>query len=235
MRLKQITFTGIDEKTDIKALQEIQKEYPMVEWGVLASHNWPENGNRYPSPGVMNKLLGRGLNLSLHLCGKAAYEGASGQWDHISALTGYMLHAFKRVQLNIAEREVLPHHCCLPRFIEQEIIIQQRNVHEIDLYNRTIEHNHYNGYFSVLLDSSSGRGKDTPIEVLKTKNHVGYTGGINPDNVEEKLTYLIDEVKEGTFWIDMESGVRTNDWFDLDKVVQVLEICKPIIEEGGAQ
>lgn len=35
MRLKHITFTGIDAKTDIKALQEIQLEFPLVEFGVL--------------------------------------------------------------------------------------------------------------------------------------------------------------------------------------------------------
>ena len=29
----------------------------------------------------------------------------------------------------------------------------------------------------------------------------------------------------------MESGVRTDDWFDLDKVRRVLEICEPIIKE----
>lgn len=213
MRLKQITFTGIDERTNIKALQEIQKEYPIVEWGVLASHHWQENGNRFPSPEMMNKLLGRGLNLSLHLCGKAAFEGADGRWDSISMLTGFMLHAFRRVQLNIAEREVQPHHCCLPKFIEQEIIIQQRNVKEIDLYRRTIVFNPYNGYFSVLLDASGGRGTDTPIEVLETKNHVGYAGGISPDNVEEKLSYLIDEKR--TAWIKKQ--MSEGSWVEIFK------------------
>jgi hypothetical protein len=35
----------------------------------------------------------------------------------------------------------------------------------------------------------------------------------------------------GDFWIDMESGVRTDDWFDIDKVRRVLEICEPIINK----
>lgn len=35
----------------------------------------------------------------------------------------------------------------------------------------------------------------------------------------------------GDFWIDMETGVRTDDWLDLDKVEKVLKICDPIIKE----
>lgn len=36
-RLKHITFTGVDEKTDLKVLKEIQMQYPIAEFGVLAS------------------------------------------------------------------------------------------------------------------------------------------------------------------------------------------------------
>lgn len=233
MRLKQITFTGIDEKTDIAALKEIQKEYPMVEWGMLTSYHWGENGTRFPNPKLTRNLIGTGLNLSLHLCGKAAIDAANGRWECTDGLVKHNLSLFKRIQLNLAERVFIVSYCSLPKYINQEVIIQQRSVRDMDLYVRTITHTPYSGYFSVLLDASGGRGTDTPIEVLKTKNHVGYAGGINPDNVADKLSYLFSEVKEGTFWIDMESGVRTDDWFDLDKVVQVLEICKPIIEEGG--
>lgn len=37
MILKNITFTGVDWKTDIDELREIQKLYPYVEWGVLVT------------------------------------------------------------------------------------------------------------------------------------------------------------------------------------------------------
>jgi hypothetical protein len=30
-------------------------------------------------------------------------------------------------------------------------------------------------------------------------------------------------------WIDLESGARTNDCFDLDKVRRILELAKPFI------
>lgn len=47
---------------------------------------------------------------------------------------------------------------------------------------------------------------------------VGYAGGINPDNVSKFLALI---AHADNFYIDMESGVRTNGWFDLDKVESV--------------
>ena len=47
----------------------------------------------------------------------------------------------------------------------------------------------------------------------------------------EKLTFLMENEQVGDFWIDMESGVRTDDWFDLDKVTKVLETCELVIKD----
>lgn len=35
MRLQHITFTGIDARTDVEDLIDIQHEFPIVEFGVL--------------------------------------------------------------------------------------------------------------------------------------------------------------------------------------------------------
>ena len=43
-KMKCVTFTGIDGWTDIDELEVIQNQYPMVEFGVLLSKNWHENG-----------------------------------------------------------------------------------------------------------------------------------------------------------------------------------------------
>ena len=56
-------------------------------------------------------------------------------------------------------------------------------------------------------------------------------GGFNPENVADKLRYLLTNDEVGDFWIDMESGVRTDDWFDLDKVRRVLAICNEVIRD----
>lgn len=241
MRLQHITFTGIDTKTDIKALTEIQQEFPIAEFGVLTSYHWYENGNRYLDPALVNKMRGQGLRLALHICGSAAHDAALGKWEHIdetifapSAPVGIEL--FKRVQLNLAERNDNPKYCWIPLIIGQELIVQQRAELELSLFENTIR-KWKMGVFphrdtiSALLDSSGGRGIDTPLKVWPSSGKIGYAGGFNPDNVEEKLTFLMSHVTQGTFWIDMESGVRTDDWFDIDKVYKVLRTCKTIIDK----
>jgi hypothetical protein len=51
----------------------------------------------------------------------------------------------------------------------------------------------------------------------------GYADGLNPDNIGVALPAIAACVPEGQpYWIDMESGVRTDDRFDLDKCELVL-------------
>ena len=83
----------------------------------------------------------------------------------------------------------------------------------------------------MLLDASGGLGIDTPIVLYPSNGKIGYAGGINEGNVATKLEYLLRNVRTGDFWIDMESGVRTDDWFDLDKVRRVLAICTEVIRD----
>ena len=231
MRLKHITFTGIDERTDFSVLRDIQRKYPLAEFGVLTSYHWNENGNRYLNPDEISRLQGYGLNLSLHLCGSAAHDAAVGDWDKVIDLTRDKLHIFKRCQLNIAGMRNNPSSVWMSPIIGQEIIVQQKDAEHIDIYRETLKRYPFYEPFSVLLDASGGRGIDTPIQVLKGKVKVGYAGGINPNNVAEKLKCLLDSPNEGDCWIDMESGVRTEDWFDVGKVLSVLEICDNIVKE----
>ena len=245
--LCHITFTGIDARTDVRALHEIQREFHIAEFGVLVSNNWKENGNRFLDPGKIGCLRKRQnertLNLALHLCGSAAHEAAIGHWDKVEqyqqmGLSNGIFNTglFQRVQLNIAGRKDNPVRVCPPAFPNCEIIIQQKSVYDMDLYIET--HKVYPFPFSVLLDASGGQGIDTPIMAVGDPHHkVGYAGGFNPDNVADKLSYLLEH-DTYDFWIDMETGVRTDDWFDLNKVVKVLQICKQVLDyhkKGGAQ
>lgn len=234
--LKHITFTGIDERTDFDMLCAIQKKHPLVEWGVLASYNWKENGFRYPRPGFLDWYRGKGLNLSLHCCGRVAHYGALGGWDRINEeLLHGNLDLFQRAQLNVANREFNPPYVSCRLGPLSEVIIQQRSVEDMSLYKATVEKNsdkHHN--FSVLLDASGGRGIDTPIYIPTGLEGVkiGFAGGINPDNVKEKLQYILKQPNVGDFWIDMESGVRTDDWFDIGKVLDVLRNCTEALAVG---
>ena len=236
MRLKHITFTGIDAKTDIQDLIDIQREFPIAEFGVLTSYHWYENGNRYLDPQIINDMRGKGLNLALHVCGSAAHDAAVGRWDLIDKLVWSNIDLFHRIQLNISNRSDNPDSLyALPKIVGQEVIIQTHNALNTSIYDATI--NKFNGFrrmfgrsFSMLLDASGGQGIDTPLKVLPSRGKVGYAGGFNPDNVGEKLSFLLQNVRMGEFWIDMESGVRTNDWFDTNKVCMVLAGCKEVIK-----
>ena len=228
MKLKHITFTGIDEKTDIKALLEIQNRFPYVEFGVLMAKNWRENGNRYFDPAKLSKLAYTGLNLSCHICGSyARHIMQDREWDPLLNLLGDYWDIFDRCQINISNSEPTEETFFLktPKFFK-EVIIQQKSIDNHPVWDRI----NWHGYMSLLLDASGGRGIDTPIQLWPDWFYkIGYAGGMNPENIGEKLSYLLANANH-PFWIDMESGVRTEDWFDLDKVVNVLEICKPIIE-----
>ena len=225
--LQHITFTGIDAKTDIKALQEIQREYPLVEFGVLTAKNWSENGNRYPDPDTLSRLANKGLNLSCHVCGSYARAITQDiEWSHLFDLLGENKDIFNRCQINIAANEPTKNTFFLktPRYFK-EIIIQQKSVDE----HKTWDAINYHGFMSILLDASGGLGIDTGIKLWPDWFYkVGYAGGMNADNVGDKLAYLIENARH-PFWIDMESGVRTDDWFDIDKVLKVLKVCDEVL------
>lgn len=227
MKPKHITFTGIDANTDPTELQRIQYNYPMVEFGLLVSYSLADKDNRYCDPTKFGKFFNKGLNLSLHLCGTAAVNAANGKWLPIDLHLGGRLSEFKRIQLNIAHPSNTLEHVQHSTYIaEQEIIIQQRNKDNDSLFKNALYHWPIAAPVSILLDASGGRGIDTPIDIYPYDCKVGYAGGFNPDNVESKLSYLMQNVTKGEYWIDMESGVRTDGWFDIAKVMKVLQIAE---------
>ena len=226
--LKHITFTGVDSETDISALQALQREFPLAEFGVLTSYKWFENGNRYPSPEFIRTLRDKGLNLALHICGSASKDAAIGNWGAIEAHLGDCLDIFKRIQLNVSKRTDLEK-VSPAKYSWQEVIVQQKGYDDVDLFYKTVDYYDSDKGFSVLLDASGGEGIDTKINVLDSGYKTGYAGGFGPENIEEKLRYLLNHPDVCDFWVDMESRVRTNEWFDLEKVEQVLRKSYEII------
>lgn len=219
MKLKQITFTGIDKWTDLSALQKIQSAIPMVEFGVLLSRNWQENGNRYFNPSELGKLRGLGLNLSCHLCGHIAREAIKNNWQPVIDLCEGNFDLFKRCQLNVSKNAENPSklELTIPDTLE-EAIIQQNSADEVELWKSAMP----NDKITVLVDGSGGLGIDTPIKALDTPFKVGYAGGISVHNVSDKVKYLEDSPLVRDYWIDMESSIRTDDKFDINNVYSVL-------------
>ena len=233
MKLKQITFTGLDEKTNVEDLKKIQEEFPIVEFGVLMSKNWKTNGNRYPDPETISRFTDQGLNLSAHLCGSIARDAYAGNFDSVVRKYPVFTHQdFKRTQLNIAPYKEIFEKAGMPTDVYgKEIIIQQRSgsIKDSHAFVR-FELKNPDINTTMLIDPSGGNGIDSGLDIIATDYKTGYAGGINADNVEEKLRYLFEMSTVGDFWIDMESGVRTNDWFDIEKVKAVLEKCKDVIK-----
>lgn len=234
--ITQVTFTGIDDRTDIDRLVDIQERYPFVEFGLLVSISRQGVEKRYPDlclNNILSKLDGRKLNLSCHVCGGLARNAATAckgiestkfSLRELDNYLGLRLPIFKRVQLNISTMRDLPEtlYFNIPGTI-RELIIQTNPVNGNFKQIVTIG----DVETSYLADASGGRGIETDFIPFQWSARTGYAGGLRPDNVLEKIQPLLsvrDSVDyRNDYWIDMESGVRTDDWFDLDKVEAVLK------------
>lgn len=218
-KIKGITFTGIDGWTDVEELKAIQQRWPIVEFGVLMSEHWYENGTRYYNPDALKRLAYSGLNLSCHLCGRIARRAVRNDFEPAINLCKGYFQLFKRCQLNIATSDKNPEKLVLdvPDTLE-EVIIQQKSVDDIGLFVSGLP----NPKLTVLLDASGGRGIVSDIFALDTPLKVGYAGGLSADNIVKAISFLEKTPLVRQYWVDMESSVRTNDVFDVSKVWQVL-------------
>lgn len=205
-----ITFTGVDEYADPRALRELASDYP-VEFGLLFSPSRQGLDPRYPPIEVIAWLVSgvRELRWSAHFCGGVAREIIErGVWLH-----GDLLPYFKRVQINTADPSVEPSAIAREATARNlRAILQVRGsfwpINNVDL----------------LFDCSGGRGILSdffPQRVNST--FCGYAGGLNPENVAR----VVDRVGAPggpRYWLDMESGVRDeDDRFSVDKARAVCE------------
>ena len=99
---------------------------------------------------------------------------------------------------------------------------------EIDVYKAM---DNKRNYVSILFDQSGGRGQILDLSDINLNPYIkaGYAGGINPDNVADILMKLFKKTNH-PFWIDVESGVRTRDYLDLEKVYKLLTNAKEVID-----
>jgi len=212
---RHITFTGVDERTDIDRLADISSRYP-CEWGILYSRNRQGLDNRYPSPdakifNVLSDLKADGHHFAAHICGKFAQIIMRGDFelkDRLDIPLGF--HAYDRIQVN----HIAPHPNMLDQFAAyhgKEVICQYRGVEFPDMASP-----------SLLYDPSGGNGlMPTSWPRNPYTNFVGYAGGLNASNIHD-INATVSELTVGDYWLDMETGVRTNDYLDLDKVEAVL-------------
>ena len=245
MILRNVTITGADDNVDRKDLYKLSKKYPFVEWGIL----WYQKKmgqQRYPQKEWIKSLLRykpKNVQISLHICGVDAVNFAynrKGQNFDESEIWEYIFKS-ERIQLNLPASSydadgviallsrqknydfryaVNRYHALNPG---RYVVIQANEGNKI--LNACLERE---PAIEFLFDESRGNGKtmkEYPLPIPQKYN--GYAGGISPDNVLAVLHDLSKVVlDQDEIWIDMESGVRTNNEFDLEKVKSVLSDVK---------
>jgi phosphoribosylanthranilate isomerase len=237
MILDKITITGADNKVNLDHLYELSKQYPKVEWGILV-YDKKMGSPRYPTKDWVNYFQegnGERFSTSAHLCGDSANQFLNKDQNIYAQVS-----KFKRVQLNIrfdntltmSEKitksifELMKYQ--LNKFHDKQQctpVIIQDNPSNHGLVN-SISYDPYN-LIQVLFDTSGGNGVSPSVWPKPSTLYCGYAGGIGPDNLKEVLQQISQVVPEDRhIWIDMESGVRTDNEFDIEKVKQVLEMTK---------
>lgn len=250
MKLLTLTLTGADDKVNPVELAKLSQEYPFIEWAILLSDQ-REGTLRYPSKEWRTEFYKASpdSNKAAHLCGKEVLARLVAQDSELVT----ELKEYKRIQLNfnatrLDESELYE----LERCVKSGIYAHKSGV----LTKFITQHNEANAYITprfceieghsltihqVLFDASGGLGKspDAWPPALQYKL-CGYAGGLGPDNIASEL-HKIETVIGKPFntnnpemWIDMESKLRTDDEFDLNKVKAVAEVVQHYINKSKA-
>ncbi len=226
---KGVTLSGPDPDTPVAALVELQKRYPFMEIGVLWSLN-RAGTPRYVTRQWIEQASDAGLRFSLHLCGAVARD-----WVE-KGVVPEIVGRPQRIQINC---NGMTAGC--DWWIHMGVIsanVRHRFGYEAAFIVQTADavggfvvgaaQHDYGDTVMPLFDQSGGRGLSPgawPRPLPSTT--CGYAGGLTPDNVVAEAGYI--SWIAGNFWIDMESGLRTNDVFDLTKAERVLELTRPLV------
>ena len=225
MKLKYCSITGADDAVNVADLTEIAQEFPFVEWAILllrARAGLP----RFPTASWIEDFTARtqGQNMAMHLCDDAFLGFIDKDPQVLDLMKG-----FQRIQLNLKFGDVEGKYdpaALVARVKESprhQFILQYTREKQglLPLFRDVANH-------AVLFDASAGRGISPDKWDAPLAGHFcGYAGGLNPDNVAENLQEIARVAAGHETWIDMETGVRTGDRFDLEKVRRVLTISHP--------
>lgn len=227
-----ITFTGVDNKTSLISLQILANRYNNIEFGILMSRNNTDvdKVNRFPNFETIDKVLNANLpSVSCHICGELARNYVhTGDFSEIRDFLGQeRVDKFSRFQLNIKGYDDFK-----PFYIKEDIkiIIQVSDAKSYQYFYQMQELNP--NKVEALIDYSGGNGKLGCFNYVSDGDEIfGYAGGIDAHNVAYILGYIEGRMEyDVNYWIDMESSVRTDDWFDTSKV---REICSEVEKVEG--
>jgi phosphoribosylanthranilate isomerase len=230
MQIQYCSITGADDAVDVEDLSAIAKEYPFVEWAILllpARAGTP----RFPGPDWIRNFSENyeGDHTAMHLCDEGLLGFIDGKKEILDLMSG-----FRRIQLNLKFGDVEGKYDPA-RLVERvkhspqwDFILQYSKDKKglLPLFQDIPNH-------AVLFDESAGRGLSPESWDAPLAGHFcGYAGGMNPENVGENLRMIARVAASQVIWIDMETGIRTNDVFDLNKVRGVLKTAAPYALEA---
>ena len=202
-----IAFTGVDRLELLPGLKALSARYP-IEWGVLVDPAQEDDSPLFPRAEIRDALLAeRDLRWAAHVCGDTAKAIAA------SPLTAPLPPGgIQRVQVNHSFKGSTPAQVAAARDYGRRLglraVLQCSGAFPLSQTG-----------VDWLYDVSFGTGARPdrwPAPPPAEGPFCGYSGGIGPDTVTDILARIA--APEGAlYWIDMESGVRTDGAFDLAK------------------
>lgn len=229
--LRKVTLTGIDEKTNLDKLEQLTHKYPFVEWGVLLSHDRMGKDPRYPSIEWIKTLQPYVFPLSGHLCGRWVRDFI----DDGTAFMDYadiypvLLDLFQRVQLNISHLLTKLDARKLKQSISKPSVAHWRFI--VQVGDSGVPSWFDDMDVDYLHDCSGGRGVTADFLPAANGGNIGYAGGLKPENLEAELARIAAVAQGHLVWIDAESGVRTDQVFDLKKAEDFLAIASEYVSQ----
>ncbi len=225
--LQRVSLTGADNHTSISELAQLTTDFPFVEWAVLYTPH-REGVGRNPSRAWRESFFeALASHSAVHLCGAQAFEQLlAGQ------LSPEILRA-KRMQLNInVRRDDFSQAQVLEVFMRAldlcPAVILQYHPRSAALVERFVASLSAEdaARVHVLMDASGGTGRSperwTRPEGLN-RSYVGFAGGLGVPNIRAALQAIAGLHR--TYWVDMETGVRTDERFDTAKARTILELA----------
>jgi hypothetical protein len=200
-----IAFTGVDRLDLLPGMQRLSDRYP-IEWGVLVDPAQEDKALFPDAPTRAALLASRELRWAAHVCGAAARAIVADPMTAPLAPAGV-----QRVQVNHGFQGSDAAQVAATRAYGRRLGV------------RTVLQSQ--GDFPAeagvdwLFDVSFGTGVRPdrwPAPPAADGPFGGYSGGIAPDTVGDILARIAAPAG-ALYWIDMESGVRTDGVFDLAK------------------
>ncbi len=249
MYIDRVTLAGVDDNVDRNELYELSDLYPFVQWGILL-YKEKRGKPRYPSNEWIDKFdryAPEFVSRNVHLCGSNAYDFCTGDLS-VVRYSAYGHPRYDSIQVNIPGGFGIADMAgdVADLFVRSSKVITtiiQANDYSNPIVN-ALQKKECGNFVDILFDESRGKGVEGKFEETKEMHKIlgrskcGFAGGINHENVVKvadkilRISNMHYDVRSELMgynysppstWIDMESGVRTDNEFDLDKVRLVLE------------